>query len=121
MDPTGKFELFFNAELAGPAFMDELNKGLSTEGRNSGITWEEEEENRDKLDKIMDEIFNRKKRNLRGLSASSGGFELSNFMTFELYRGGEDSATNEELGYEVVSTGIKDNKLGFKFTFDQPL
>ena len=38
-----------------------------------------------------------------------------------MYRGAEDSASNEELKFKVVSTGIKNSKLGFKFEFDSPL
>ena len=42
-------------------------------------------------------------------------------MTFEIQRGSEDSANVEELGFVVSTTGLENNLLKFKLSFDSPL
>ena len=40
IDPSGKFEVFFNVEMAGLSFLEDLDKGLSTTGGHKTATWE---------------------------------------------------------------------------------
>ena len=45
---------------------------------------------------------------------------MSNFLTFELQRGDEDSADIEDLGFYVLSAGLENNLLKFELEFDDP-
>ena len=45
---------------------------------------------------------------------------MSNFLTFEIQRGDEDSANIEDLGFYVLSAGLENNLLKFELEFDDP-
>ena len=45
---------------------------------------------------------------------------MSNFLTFEIQRGDEDSADIEDLGFYVLSAGLENNLLKFELEFDDP-
>ena len=93
VEPSGDFGLFFNADVAGLSFMETLNKGLGSRGEvNEGTRY-----------------------------LSSEDFNLSNFLTFEIQRGAEDSADSKYLGFTIASAGLENNLLKFELIFDDPL
>ena len=71
IEPSGKFGLFFNANVAGLQFLEKLNKGLSSPGSVTDSNYRRLQEEDD------------------------GGFQLSNYLKFEIQNGGEDSAKPE--------------------------
>lgn len=48
------------------------------------------------------------------------GFDLSQYMAFEMRRGDEDSAPASELGFSVVIDSLEGDSLKFKMRFDKP-
>ena len=50
-----------------------------------------------------------------------GGFQLSNYLKFEIQSGGEDSAKSEQLAFTVMSAGLENSLLMFKLDFENPL
>ena len=53
--------------------------------------------------------------------SADNAFDLKSFMTFEVVRGAEDSATLEDLTFKVGSDGIENSLMKFKIKFDNPL
>ena len=51
--------------------------------------------------------------NVRRLDGEPGAFDLDSFITFELLRGGEDSASIDDLGFYLKSVSLKDQLLNF--------
>lgn len=48
------------------------------------------------------------------------GFDLSQYMAFELRRGDEDSADPKDLTFEVLIDALEGDNLKFKMRFDKP-
>lgn len=86
IEPSGKFGLYFNGGLAGLSFLESLNKGLSSNGTVSSSEF-------------------------RQLGASSASFDLSNYLDFTIMPGSEDSASPENLAFQVMTVGLENNLL----------
>ena len=84
--------MFFNSEVSGLSFLDDLKKGLGSRGETTDTS--------------------------RALSGED--FNLSSFLKFEIQRGSEDSASSEDLGFYVLSAGLENNLLKFELAFDDP-
>lgn len=52
--------------------------------------------------------------------AVASGFNLGEYIAFELYRGDEYSAPASELGFEVTIDDIANDRLYFKMRFENP-
>ena len=76
VEPSGKFGVYFNADLAGLKFLETLDKGLSSKG--VVLSFEG-----------------------RLLEERGDDFKLSNFLMFSMIRGSEDSAPAEKLSFFV--------------------
>ena len=48
------------------------------------------------------------------------GFDLGNYLTFELRRGEEDSAPAEKLDFTVFVDSVDGDKMNFKVKFENP-
>ena len=61
-------------------------------------------------------------RSLQGTETekSAIGFNLNNYMTFELRRGDEDSAQNDDLTFDVLVDRIESEMIYFRVKFDKP-
>ena len=55
------------------------------------------------------------------MEVSEQTFNLSNYLTFEIERGAEDSADGEDLAFEVASEQISNDQLNFRLSFENPL
>ena len=95
----GKFSIYFNAEMAGPVFLSELNKGLSAPGR----------------------VHNAKDTYRRLEDTEDEAFDLSKYLSFVVARGSDDSALPEELNFSVHSISVENELLYFKLEFENPL
>ena len=110
VEPTGSFGLFFNAEVAGLAFLQALDRGLSSRGVVAeGIVGR----------RLKSEEFSESgpKRRLSG----ENDFRLDSFLAFSIQRGAEDAAKPEDLGFTVKSAGLENSLLLFHLEFDDPL
>ena len=94
VQPSGEFGLYFNGDLAGLKFLEKLNKGLSSTGSIKT----------DNFRRLKDEDKNE-------------DFDLSDYLTFTIERGSEDSADYELLAFNVLSAGLENNFLKFKLLF----
>ena len=92
--------MVFNSRLAGPTFLNYLNTGLSTNGITAQRT----------------EFYE-----LRNLDENVDKFELTDYLTFTVERGHEDSADIEYLTFDVSTTSIEDSIMNFKLAFKHPL
>ena len=59
-------------------------------------------------------------RSLEGNETHTVDFDLSKFLKFEVQRGGEDSASAEQLRFNVSSNGVENDLLIFMIKFDEP-
>ena len=106
------------------AFMDDLDRGLSSKGgirdKFANVAKADTPDTVDEkpAEPISFDDSSERKRHLE--EASSSGFDLASFMTFDISRGAEDSAPASKLGFTVETTGIENSVLGFKFVFDDP-
>ena len=64
--------------------------------------------------------FRRRLRNLDTADEVSSGFDLSNYMLFELVRGSENSSNPELLDFFVYVDYIEDDRFYFKIKFENP-
>ena len=62
----------------------------------------------------------RRRRLLEAAAEDDDTFELSDFLSFELQRGSEDSADIEDLAFKVKSKEVRDDMLYFDFEFEKP-
>ena len=92
MKPDGDFGLYFNSNVAGLDFLENLKRGLGSRGEVS-------------------DSFR---------SLKSEDFDLRNFLEFNILRGSEESASPEDLGFYVLSAGLENNLLKFELEFDDP-
>ena len=103
IEPSGTFGIYFNADLAGLAFLETLNKGLASRGQN-------ENPGRRRLPK-----------NSRRYLDTTDTFSMDQFIKFEIQRGSEDAADIEDLGFQIKAAGLENNLLKFQLEFDHPL
>ena len=80
--------------MAGPKILRDLDIGLSTKGI------------------LSNEVYNQR------FLDSDETFELSNYLTFEVRRGDEDSADIEDLSFNVKSIKVENDMLHFKLIFE---
>ena len=92
MKSDGDFGLYFNSNVAGLDFLENLDRGLGSRGEVS-------------------DTFR---------SLNNEDFDLSKFLQFNILRGSEESASLEDLGFYVLSAGLENNLLKFELEFDDP-
>ena len=63
-------------------------------------------------------LNNRKLQEADTTGEQQGGFNLDQYIVFEIRRGGEDSAEAKDLNFEVIVTDIEGDKLKFKLRFE---
>ena len=107
VEPSGAFGLFFNSEIAGLSFLDQLNQGLASRGI---------------VQDVQGQAVTGDRRSLnRNLKEEESAFNLDSYIQFKIRRGSDDSASLDDLGFSVVSAGLENSVLKFKLIFDSPL
>ena len=110
---TGSFSVLFDKGLAGLDFLKIIGVEVKTRGTISEL-WADSES----PEEIDD---NNDTRQLKGRqledSQDDTGFDLSQYIAFELRRGDEDSAEPELLDFEVFVDNLEGDKLFFKLKF----
>lgn len=104
----------FNSKMAGLEFVNEIGVEIKAQGNVSELF-------------VGDPDLQEPARNLgaqskqRKLAAEEQiGFDLSQYMAFELRRGDEDSADPKDLKFEVLIDALEGDNLKFKMRFDKP-
>ena len=108
---SGDFSMYFDKGIAGLSFLKELGVEISAKGSISTLF----------ADDIATEATIPSRRlqaaatetQSATVPAPSSGFNLGNYMAFELRRGGEDSAEAVDLAFDVLVGGIDEEKLQF--------
>ena len=103
LEPSGLFSIVFDENIIGLSYLEELNKGLTSVG-----TVADKDEN------------NARERQLASNATNVDDFNLSDFLKFEVLRGGEDSADIQVLNFNVSSQGVIYDELSFKIKFENP-
>ena len=102
---SGECPIYLSSDMAGSSFLKDLGMKIATKGSVST-----------KVTSYYDDEGSSETRRL----AAEETFDLSDFMTFEIQRGAEDSADSEDLAFVVTSAEIENNMLNFKLEFENP-
>ena len=114
-EPTGHFSIYFGAKLCGLSFLMDLDYEVKTKGRVETELlyheWLEQHQSEKGPDNNVSPDKKRKLDNQEGDSTvdfiiDQEGFDLSEIMSFNLYRGEITSAPPEDLAFEVKFDSI---------------
>lgn len=108
VDSAGRAGVFCSADMAGLSFLQTLgDTGLKSSGGAEDATTA-----------ATDTSLEPRRRRLAATEEKA--FSMDSFIKFHIERGGEDSASIEDLAFVVGSAGIEGSLLLFKLDFENP-
>ena len=98
IEPTGEFRIVFDEDIIGITFLKDLKKSIESRGT------------------VIDESGRRR----LGHITDANTFDLNEYLVFEVFRGGEDSADVDALRFNVSSTRVEQDELELLISFENP-
>ena len=110
----------FDKGMAGLEFINEIGAKVGAKGSISEIFADEDDSDLDEENQEGSVIDKASQKGRRLAEETQIGFDLSQYMAFDLRRGDEDSAPAAELNFEVLIDSLEGDNLNFKMKFDNP-